>query len=366
MNVFDKLRGVAATPPVGEYAITKAVEEQRYTMGPLYVPHARDADNEFATAEELQKACWNYFRSGYRGIRDTHTDVEIGELVELISWPYEQEVEAKTGSGEVFKYKLPAGTVYAGVVWGEPAWTLVKTGKLRGYSLGGKAVRLRDDAPDDAMPRMRDLLASSAVKLSKDAPVPMEDGDEVAESLPDLTLGKTGVITKTYADETTGAVIHDVDWDDGTKTLGARQFSLRKFTHKGPHRDLENKPGKTNWVEQAGGLPPYIKFIAESLRVHHPEGEAISLAVGIVKRWCKGAGNVTAKTRAKACKAVAEWEKKAGAHKMAPPSDAAILAAEYELPAEVLAKCLDDSDETLMGCSGGCSTCGGALTTTGA
>lgn len=78
-----------------------------------------------------------------------------------------------------------------------------------------------------------------------------------------------------------------------------------------PDRPIPNLPGKTNWVEQAGGLPEFIRRIAEDLHAKgHTVSESIQLAVGIVQRWARGEGGVTAKTRAKAAAAVAEWELK--------------------------------------------------------
>ena len=71
-----------------------------------------------------------------------------------------------------------------------------------------------------------------------------------------------------------------------------------------------------NWVSSVGGLPMFIRAIAHALiRAGHSESQAIQIAVGVVKRWAAGLGNVTAKTRAKAAAALAEWEaKKAASH----------------------------------------------------
>lgn len=66
-----------------------------------------------------------------------------------------------------------------------------------------------------------------------------------------------------------------------------------------------------NWVEEVGGLPRYIKRISDALqRRGMGESHAIASAVNTVKRWARGGGDVTAKTRAKAIKALAEWEAK--------------------------------------------------------
>jgi hypothetical protein len=66
----------------------------------------------------------------------------------------------------------------------------------------------------------------------------------------------------------------------------------------------------SNWVARAGGLPNYIQHIAHDLveKRGKSESQAIQMAIGIVKRWCRGGGNVKPDTRAAACKAVAKWE----------------------------------------------------------
>lgn len=73
-----------------------------------------------------------------------------------------------------------------------------------------------------------------------------------------------------------------------------------------------------NWVNKVGGLPLYIRAIAQALiRSGHTESEAIQLAVGTAKNWAAGEGKVKPETRARAAKAVAEWEaKKVAAHSL--------------------------------------------------
>lgn len=71
-----------------------------------------------------------------------------------------------------------------------------------------------------------------------------------------------------------------------------------------------------NWVARVGGLPLYMRTVAKALvRAGHSESDAIATAVATMKRWAAGGGKVTAATRARAAKALAEWEaKKAAAH----------------------------------------------------
>lgn len=77
---------------------------------------------------------------------------------------------------------------------------------------------------------------------------------------------------------------------------------------------LAKKAGKNNWVEEdaVGGLPEYICRIARAIHRDgsHSVSQSIAIAVGRVKTWARGGGGVNADTRAKAAKAVAEWEKK--------------------------------------------------------
>lgn len=73
-----------------------------------------------------------------------------------------------------------------------------------------------------------------------------------------------------------------------------------------------------NWVEEVGGLPKYIREIADSLiKRGFSESRAIATAVNTVKRWARGGparaggeGSVSAATQAKAAAALAEWEAK--------------------------------------------------------
>jgi hypothetical protein len=79
---------------------------------------------------------------------------------------------------------------------------------------------------------------------------------------------------------------------------------------------LATSPGdKDNWIERAGRggkggkLPNYICRIARAvMRSGKSRSQAISIAVSTVKRWAAGGDDVKADTRAKAAKALAQWE----------------------------------------------------------
>lgn len=130
--------------------ISKAVDERMFTLGPMYIPNVMDAHNEWTDPDELQKAVWDYVQKGDRRIRLQHDRDKIaGEFVEIMTWPYEVEVPMLMKNATEKKLKFPANTVFLGVVWEPWAWKMVKDGKLRGYSIGGRAERLLADLPDE-------------------------------------------------------------------------------------------------------------------------------------------------------------------------------------------------------------------------
>lgn len=152
--------------PEMTHYITKAVTEERYTFGPLYAPSRKDAHGEFTDAETLQKAVWEYVQESAedgRRIRLQHDDSEdpvtVGEWLEVVAWPYETTVKMTVPGEAERELVMPAGTVYLGVKWDEDAWDAIKSRKLTGYSMGGKAVRA--SFPDLDLEHMGDKIAAS-------------------------------------------------------------------------------------------------------------------------------------------------------------------------------------------------------------
>lgn len=125
-------------------------DEKRFTLGPWYIPNQQDAHGEWTDTEELQKALWDYVKSGDRKIRLQHNkNVVAGEWLEVLTWPFEVNVGINKSDGSEQARAFPAGTVFMGVQWEPWAWDLVKKGKLTGYSIGGQAERVMVDLPED-------------------------------------------------------------------------------------------------------------------------------------------------------------------------------------------------------------------------
>ena len=106
---------------------------------------------------------------------------------------------------------------------------------------------------------------------------------------------------------------------------------------------LDEKPG-SNWVQESGGLPEYICQVAKGIKKSgHDTSSAIRLAVGTIKNWASGQKHVDPDTRAKAAKAVAEWEAlKAKAHaKSAAKSGAKVAASNTDETYEFISLCAE-------------------------
>lgn len=148
----------------------KANEEQRFTLGPWYIPDKEDAHSEWTDANELQKALWDYVKSGDRNIRLQHnTDVVAGEWVEAMSFPVPVTLGMTKATGDSKEVTYPAGTVFLGVKWNDWAWDLVKQNKITGFSIGGSAARIDMSLPN-ATETLLDSARSTARKFVTDEP----------------------------------------------------------------------------------------------------------------------------------------------------------------------------------------------------
>lgn len=107
---------------------------------------------------------------------------------------------------------------------------------------------------------------------------------------------------------------------------------------------LDRSP-KKNWVENAGGLPPYIRKIARAIHEKRgiPLSQAIPFAIGRIKRWAAGGDNVTAATQAKAAAAIAAWERLKG--KAGKLTEAATIDENLGIPTPLLLRWVDELDQ---------------------
>lgn len=130
--------------------VTKAARERQYTFGVMYkATNERrspelDAHDEFVTADKLQESQWGYVKTGDRTIYRQHglTGLQIlGEWVDIVSWPEEVKATLTLPGEPPRKTTIPANSIWMGILWSNEGWKLVKSGLIRGLSMGGTAKR---------------------------------------------------------------------------------------------------------------------------------------------------------------------------------------------------------------------------------
>jgi hypothetical protein len=133
--------------------LVKAIDERRYTLTVVYPADkadaavAADGHRDFASKAAVEDAAWNFLRKqGKVGLMHADGTEGAGEVVESFLWPGD---DWATGSGYVVKQ----GDWLAGIVWDEPAWEMVKAGKIGGVSMQGSAKRRKPTA--DAIAALR-------------------------------------------------------------------------------------------------------------------------------------------------------------------------------------------------------------------
>lgn len=177
------------------YTVTKANAAMRYTLGPLYAPARKDAHGEYIEDDTLHKSLHEFVRDSAdngRRINVQHGDkgdLQCGEWVEAVRWPYDHTITMKSADGTSHEVEMPAGTVYLGVVWDEEYWDTAKCAPkgLNGYSLGGRAIKVRGDGETETLKDMGYKVAKSAptkdeIERSTEIDLAVEVGRAEAEA----------------------------------------------------------------------------------------------------------------------------------------------------------------------------------------
>jgi hypothetical protein len=65
-----------------------------------------------------------------------------------MTFPFALSAPMLSADGKETTMDFPANTAFMGIIWEPWAWSLVKSGKLSGLSIGGKAQRVDADLPE--------------------------------------------------------------------------------------------------------------------------------------------------------------------------------------------------------------------------
>lgn len=236
-------------------------EEQRFTLAVAYPAEELDAQGEFMSAEELEKAAWSALRAGIEiGLNHKSGTAGAGEVVESYIWrgaPW-------TINGQTVK----AGDWLLGVVWEPDTWEAIKAGEFEGMSLQGWAsrkakadeadVNVSPEDPEKVIGIIRALLAKltpeQRQKAFDDADFGRPSPEEVVERL-DLKKSKPAPGSFT-------ALVEDArrEWNqsfaDSLKT-DEKPVEVFSKAHLAAERervekDDEDTPPRTIWGRRKG------------------------------------------------------------------------------------------------------------------
>jgi cation transport regulator ChaB len=126
-----------------EVAFKALLPEKQITYGvvyPAYPPGEGDLQKERAEADVIEEAA-HRFLADYRA-QDKFHDEQAGAGVPVES--FIAPADLTEFHGQLLKEVIPRGSWIMATKWTDDAWNLVKTGQIKGYSIGGyKRIRRR-------------------------------------------------------------------------------------------------------------------------------------------------------------------------------------------------------------------------------
>lgn len=273
--------------------------------------------------DEIRKTAHGFLKSGGLINRMHETLEPYGELVESAV-----ALEDFSVNGETIK----KGSWYVAVEPTEDGKQAIRDGEFTGISIEGHGDRIEVEKRDVSTAERKRLASKGKALPGGGFPINSEqDLKNAIQAIgraknPETArahiirraraMGKTSLLPDSWTlrKADIAAVSLDFDEDAVTDAMFYMETRISKDAALVP-----DKPGANNWIDRTGtgNLPKYIGDIAGDLITERGKttGQAIQMAIGIVRNWCSGQGNVTAATRAKACAAVAEFNaKRAQAH----------------------------------------------------
>ena len=110
--------------------------DSHYTLGVAYPADRVDGHGDFMKAATVRETAWGYIEKGAKvGLQHQERTLGHGRVVE--SYIYQGPDWAI--NGQVVK----SGDWMLGVVWDAQVWPLIKTGRLKGWSIQGAGTRRR-------------------------------------------------------------------------------------------------------------------------------------------------------------------------------------------------------------------------------
>ena len=177
-KVFAIIKSVDGEYEV-ESSIIKADDEQRLVTSIVYEPFVKDAQDDFMTPPEIQKAA-HYFMMHGQGV-DVQHDYKKADANVVESWV--------TKNDEVIEgQQIKKGTWLATTKVNDDAlWSAIKKGIITGFSMGGTGLKIdKEDTmtPEEIKKAIAEALGD--IKKSKEEGVAQEKLDKALETVKEL------------------------------------------------------------------------------------------------------------------------------------------------------------------------------------
>ena len=118
--------------------IVKVDDDKRLVYGVVYAPYETDAQEDWMSPEEIEKAAHVYMTE-YRKLRKNHEeDLDDCYVVESYIAPSAMRIGNKTVT--------EGSWVMVTKINNDEVWADIKSGKITGYSMAGNALRVPDES----------------------------------------------------------------------------------------------------------------------------------------------------------------------------------------------------------------------------
>lgn len=161
-----------AEPVSGQSPIVKS-DDKRMVYGLVYCPGKVDSQGEYSTADEIEKAAYEFMRDLRGHSVDTRHDFICKDAFVAESW-------LTKGADSLFP-EAPVGSWAVGIrVDDDTVWGAVKKGELKGLSLAGFAQKVHDETGGAGLLKsVEELLGRLLKREPAEAPKQTDaDGDE--------------------------------------------------------------------------------------------------------------------------------------------------------------------------------------------
>lgn len=229
---------------------------------------------------------------------------------------------ARTGGGKAETFDGPLSAVMRGFALAGAMSSPDSPGGAKKITDPAVAARLRElnDSERSTQQDIERYQARVAAKVPAQTPglaLPSDDSSWEARRLAELRRELQQIRAERAALLASGKVEEADDFYGAIALIALEEGDELAESAKTAALASKHSPigkGGSNWITRSkpgntGELPAYIQNVRNAImREGTPEGQAHAIAIGRVRAWAEGKGNVGAEVRAAAAKAIAEFD----------------------------------------------------------